>query len=171
MLDDTTLLAQITEAFPAEPAPPLEVLLNSHCPECEAVSELFRGTPWPEVSLHQLRLAGGITLLTPAGWRYYLPALISWSVKDPAGVDYLQDDAVYGLEPPEPTAQEELHLSFQRRAIGFTAVQRRAIVAYLEWYRGREEAEWGGTEPPQHVCRALDYWNSDDPLRSAERAG
>jgi hypothetical protein len=74
-------------------------------------------------------------------------------------LDVLPEFLVYQLEPPQPPETDEWFL--ERRG-GFSQAQREAIVAYLDWYREREEAEYSELEmgPPSHVYRALDYWKS-----------
>lgn len=157
-MTDPNAIAQLVEtAFPPEPRPPREVLFNNHCPECVEVSQAFGGRPWPDVSLQDLLAGGETALLTPAAWRYYLPAVIVWCVREPDVVDVIGDNLVYQLEPPEPGKTDAW---FDERKDGFTAQQEAALVAYLSWYRERQEAECSGFqgEPPRHVYRALSYW-------------
>ena len=48
---------------------------------------------------------------------------------------------------------------FAQRAPGFSAEQRGAIAAFLDWSRERAEEAWPpGTVPP-HVYNALKYWS------------
>jgi hypothetical protein len=70
------------------------------------------------------------------------------------------EDIVRQLEPPgEDHGVPEW---FNERAPGFSADQRSAIAAYLDWYRERDEERWAGGEPPRHVHRALAYWWAPD---------
>jgi hypothetical protein len=80
-------------------------------------------------------------------------------------LDIRCDYLVYELEPPVPPKADEW---FAERISGFSEEQRRVIVAYLEWYREREEAEYALLEMPTpvHVHRALAYWNAEPTAES-----
>lgn len=79
-----------------------------------------------------------------------------WCIRAPDAVDVIQDNLVNQLEPPDE--QGGVPEWFKERATGFSGAQRSAIVAYLHWYRERDEARWDGTEPPRNVYNALTYW-------------
>jgi hypothetical protein len=115
--------------------------------------------PWTQIRPAEI-VGHEPALLTATAWRYYLPAMITWCVREPDALDVLPDYLVWQLEPPEPEKSDEW---FKERASGFTPAQRGVIVEYLEWYREREEAEYSGfqMEPPPHVYRALEYWMRD----------
>jgi hypothetical protein len=156
MSDPEAIAAAARAAFPAEPVPPKEALFKDHCDECIDVSNAFGARPWITVPVRDI-VGKETALLTAAAWRYYLPAMISWCVRDPETLDVLPDFLVYQLEPPEPGKTDEW---FVERMGGFSDAQREVIVAYLEWYRVRQEAEYTSLEmePPRHVYRALEYW-------------
>jgi len=160
MTDPQAILAEVAAAFPSAPVPARDALLNHHCCECIEVSEAFGCKPWPAITLDDLRAGAETALLTPAAWRYYLPAVITWCVRAPDAVDVIQDNLVYQLEPPEPTDQESLHEWFRQRAVGFSEEQRQVIRSYLEWYGERQEADCLALalEPPMSVYRALEHW-------------
>jgi len=159
-LDADAIDALLIAAFDAVPQPPREALINTHCEECLETSEALAGKPWQAITLDDLLRGRETALLTPAAWRYYLPAMIRWCVRDPHAVDVLLDNLVYALEPPQPEAYPGQRQYFEARATGFDARQREAIVAYLEWYRAKEEADWGtlGAKPPDNVYKALAHW-------------
>jgi hypothetical protein len=90
-----------------------------------------------------------------------------WCVREPDAVDVIQDNLVYQLEPPDGT--HGVPEWFSQRATGFSAEQRSAIVAYLDWYRAREEARGFGDEAATHVNNALAYWAAPAPDAPAER--
>src|SRR5207344_3154459 len=101
MSDLETITALVRRAFPAEPVPPAETLFKDHCDECVEVSNAFGGRAWPQISLQDLLAGGETSLLTATAWRYYLPAVIYWCVRDREAVDVIADNLVYQLEPPE----------------------------------------------------------------------
>lgn len=159
MRDPEATVEQIREAFADTAQPPRDALFNDHCCECVEVSAAYDGKRWAEISLDDILRGREVALLTAAAWRYYLPALLIWTIRAPQAVDVLQDDLVYQLEPPaDGRGAPEW---FAERSVGFTDEQRRAIVAYLDWYRAREEESWRriGADAPRHVYNALAYWS------------
>ena len=160
MKDVQYVVEQVKAAFADVATPPRESLINNHCCECLETSEAFGGKAWQDITLENLLAGRETALLTSAAWRYYLPAVITWCVRAPEAVDVIQDNLVYQLAPPA-TETEWAREWFEPRASGFSQEQRKAITAYLEWYRDREAAEWAtlGTEPPGHVYRALEFWS------------
>lgn len=156
------VVQEIETAFSETSLPPEAMLMNNHCWECIETSRLFWNAPrsfatWQEA----VRRAGArveAALLTPQAWRYYLPALMIWCVRDTEEVDVLVDNLVNELTPPAGAGNEW----FAPRARGFTTEQRRAICSFLAWYQAREESQWGalGSEPPSEVSSALDHWRA-----------
>ncbi len=157
------IVDEVSAAFADVTQPAADLLMNHHCCECLETSSAFAGKPWTEISLDDLLAGRETALLTVAAWRYYLPAMITWSVRAPDTVDVIQDNLVYQLEPPHPEGGS-VREWFEPRSRGFTEEQRRAIVAYLEWYRDRIDAHWAraGGESPRHVHRALEFWRQGE---------
>ncbi|MGH7542665.1 MAG: DUF6714 family protein [Gemmatimonadota bacterium] len=169
-MDDRTVLERVEAAFAAVPRPPDGALVNRHCCECLETSEAFARAPWREVTLAQLLAGRETALLTVEAWRYYLPAVIAWSVKDPKAVDVIADNLVYQLTPPGDPTPPGLDAGalaewFEPRSRGFTPAQREAVVAFLEWFAEREEGDWAriGATPPGRSDRALAWWSSPEP--------
>ena len=155
------IIELIRRAFSATPQPEPAALLNNHCCECVEVSAAYAGRRWMDISLDDVLAGRETALLSAAAWRYYLPAVMIWCIRAPDVVDVIQDNLVYQLEPPvEGRGVPEW---FDERATGFSEEQRAAIVAYLQWYRAREETQWAGTDPPPHAYNALKYWGSEAP--------
>jgi hypothetical protein len=156
MHDTEEIVRQITAAFADVTYPGQEALFNHHCCECAEVSSCYVGKPWTEITLEDTLAGRETALLSPAAWRYYLPAVMVWCVRAPDVVDVIQDNLVYQLEPPD--GQRGVPEWFRERATGFTGEQRSAIVAFLDWYRARDAERHVGGEPPRHVYNALAYW-------------
>ena len=153
------IVEQIRAAFAGAEYPGREALFNRHCCECAEVSDAFAGRPWTEITLQHLLEGRETALLTAAAWRYYLPAMMIWCVREPEAVDVIQDNLVYQLEPPgDDSGVPEW---FNERATGFSDEQRAAIAAYLDWYRERDEARWAGAKQPPNAARALAHWTTD----------
>jgi len=150
MRDTEETIRQIEEAFADVAYPGREALFNDHCCECADVSASYAGRRWTEIALADVLAGRETSFLSPAAWRYYLPALMIWCMRAPEAVDVIQDNLVYQLEPRDDT--RGVPEWFHERARGFSREQRLAIVAYLGWYRERDEALWEGTAPvPRHV--------------------
>jgi len=156
MGDTEEAIRQIEAAFADVPYPGREALSNDHCCECAEVSATYAGKRWTEIALADVLAGRETSLLSPAAWRYYLPALMIWCIRAPDIVDVIQDNLVYQLEPPDD--RRGVPEWFNERAGGFSREQRSAILAYLDWYRRRDEAWSERTEPPRHVDNALAYW-------------
>jgi hypothetical protein len=156
MRDTNEIVHLIRRAFADVPRPTPEALVNRHCCECLETSEAYGGKPWTEISLDDILAGRETSLLTAAAWRYYLPAVMTWCIREPEIVDVIRDNLVYQLEPP--ANGQGVPEWFNERAVDFSDHQRAAIVAYLDWYREREEVEWAGAEPPGHVYHALAFW-------------
>jgi hypothetical protein len=159
-VDAEAIDALLVAAFGDVQQPPREALINPHCEECLETSEALADKPWQAINLADLEAGRETSLLTAAAWRYYLPAIIRWSMRERDDESFLRDNVVYALAPQEPEAFPGQRQYFEERASGFDARQRQAIVAFLEWYRGKQEAEWGrlGAKPPDHVYKALAHW-------------
>ena len=151
------IVEQITVAFASTARPAPEALRNDHCCECAETADAYGGLPWTEISLPDVLRGRETALLSAAAWRYYLPALMIWCIRAPDVVDVIQDNLVYQLEPP--AAGRGVPEWFAERSPGFSDAQRAAIVAYLDWYREREEAVWPAGDGPRHVYNALEYWS------------
>ena len=152
------IVAQITSAFASAERPAPEALRNDHCCECAEISDAWGGRPWTEISLEDVLRGAETALLSAAAWRYYLPAVMIWCIREPAAVDVIQDNLVYQLEPPADG--RGVPEWFAERAPGFSDAQRAAVVAYLDWYRERQEADWPAGTAPRHVYNALEYWSA-----------
>ena len=157
------VVREIESAFSETSLPAAEALMNDHCEECVDTSRLFWNTSRSFVTWQEAALRPGSrvesALLTVEAWRYYLPALMIWCIRDPKRVDVLPGNLVHGLTPPA-----KAHLAwFAPRAAGFTAQQRRAVVSFLRWYQAREQAQWAsiGAEPPDAAAAGVRYWQRD----------
>ena len=159
MRDAEDIVRQIQAAFARTEYPGREALSNSHCCECAEVSGAYIDKLWTEISLEDLLAGRETALLTAVAWRYYLPAMMIWCLREPDAVDVIQENLVYQLEPPgEDHGVPEW---FNERASGFSGDQRSAIAAYLDWPRERDDARWAGGKPPPNAARALAHWTTD----------
>lgn len=131
------LISQIEEAFKDVPYPGDENIVDdpNHCPECEEVSEAFKGKHWKEVvsSLHSF--PDNIYLLTPEAYQFYLPAFLIYSIlKDES--DMRVDFTIHSFSFAKFRSQIEL----------FSIEQKKVIKAFLEYMERKflsEENEFG----------------------------
>ena len=101
MRDTESIIGLTRTAFADVAYPGREALFNDHCCECAEVSGSYGGKPWSETTLEDVLGGRETALLSPAAWRYYLPAVLIWCVREPDAVDVIQDNLVYQLEPPD----------------------------------------------------------------------
>jgi hypothetical protein len=165
--NEQELIDQVQAAFKDVPLPSRDALWNNHCCECSDTSAAFGARPWSEISLEDLLSGRETALLSEVAWRYYIPSMIIWCIREPEVVDVIRDNLVFQLAPPE-TQEEWAWRWFKPRASGFNREQRQAIVAFLNWYQEREEENWTGSKasPLDHAARALAFWGkSRESLR------
>jgi hypothetical protein len=146
-VDRGQLIDQIKEAFRGREPPSASSLMNSHCEECVETSWAFSKKRWDELA-DDVGSYQETALLTAEAWRYYLPTIMIWCLRDTEIVHALVDNTVYQLTPPSAPEKER----FVQRNHGFTDRQRKTIVAFLEWCR----AQWSAYDPAQ---QAHAFWN------------
>ena len=176
----TSAAATIRAAFSWAQVPTPDEMRNEHCDECRDTVAIFAGKPWQALGVSDLKGNPAPSLLTPVGFRYYLPAMMLLSLEAPEELDLFPDSVISILAPPVGQS-DEFHAD---RVTGFTDHQVGAIVEFLGFFEARERAEWALAsmpptdliEMPTHkvVRRALDYWTSAGPAqprkgRAAER--
>jgi len=158
------LLRRIESAFADVPQPPPDLLYNTHCIECREVSDFFAVRPWQAVAVLTGRIIG-TPLLTAEAWRYYLPAILIWCVRDTAAADVLVENTVSQLTPP---ADGESRW-FTPRCQGFNVLQCNAIVAFLDWYRATlDELAGQDPEPVGGLSSARAYWVNQSTQATAD---
>ena len=118
----------------------------SCCAECGETHELFQGKHWREVADSDEGLQnfgwGGLALLTPQAWLFYLPAYLIVSLSGGDEAENALDCALSALTPWPPEGLGELgggvidyvKLSadwFSERAFSFSLAQTECLAAYL----------------------------------------
>jgi hypothetical protein len=155
---------QVLDGFHATPYPGDDDLVRGGDPECRAVADAFRGVDWRDVTIAMVRdHKEALPLFTPGAFRYFLPAYLIGCLDAPAEVDVALDGVVFNLTPPSRAARQA---TFGARAQLFSAAERAAIVAFLEWMDAGEIADWAsaGMEPPERRAKpALAYWRGAAP--------
>jgi hypothetical protein len=124
------VIEAVTSAFGDVALPPSDAMVENHCIECVETWQSLCDPPrtflsWQVVGGQDARPIEDV-LLSLAAWRYYLPALIIWCVRDPRRADVLVDNLAHRLS-------RRSEADWAARSAGFTPEQRAAIVFYLEW--------------------------------------
>jgi hypothetical protein len=153
------VIQAVRAAFTGVPLPPAESLKNDRCQEhTETWQRFLDGSagfmPWEAAAAMPGR-AIETSLLTIPAWRYYLPALLIWCVRDAATVDVLLDNVAHTLSRRSDNR-------FEARSRGFSRDQRESVALFLEWYQDRQLAD--GCTPGdgrlRHVPRGIAYWRT-----------
>jgi len=158
---ESKALTAIRSGFPRGIPPTAADMRNDHCPECQGTAALFASKHWDDVTASDLAHNPALTLLTEAGVRYYLPALMVLCVEAPGALDCVPSGVVGLLSPPngKPSARlAEMHRSFDD-------AQRAAVAAFLEVAAAREK--WDRFPPEafdtapvsKPLQRAIAYWS------------
>jgi hypothetical protein len=119
-------------------------------PEYREIASAFARKDWRELSpafVHEHRDA--LPLLTPAAFRFFLPAYLLACLEAEQDLDTAPLNVVLSLTPPAGVTA-----AFADRAAAFTAAEASAICAYLETAPNLEGL------PDASVARALHYWRA-----------
>ena len=120
MTTSAGLREEISGAFQNAHYPGDDRIVSHECWECTEVTNAFKGTRWqdwidrPPEDL--CMRGGGIFLLSPEAFRYFLPAYLIVSLKDEK--NHIQHQVLGAL---------------QRKADGFTPNQAKVIKKYLQF--------------------------------------
>lgn len=159
-------LAAIRSAFPVDDPPTRSEIGNDHCEECFEVNGILAGKRWDVVTTADLRrVHDGLPLLSEAGFRYYLPAVMLGCITAPEALDVMPDSFLSALSPPNGRPDDALACVSGR----LDAPQVRAVIAFLTLCDARQKAEKVGADAidaealdsvrsSRVVERAIAYW-------------
>jgi hypothetical protein len=134
--------ANIRTAFASSEEPSPSQVENNHCPECQETAARFAGRPWDQISVATLlNPRPSIGLLTPAAFKYHVPALMLACIEAPHELDVLPDSLIASLSPPDAMATGDA-----AERLNFTAAQSGAIVAFLRVFELRQRIDSGLAE-------------------------
>jgi hypothetical protein len=120
--------------------------ISSHLPA------LLAGKHWKELSLEVIIQENlSLPLLTPEGFRFYLPAFLRASLLFPDQVDILPSNIFSSLTPPDGEGIQEQ--AFFSRMNGFTQQQIEAIRAFVKMYVSIESSY-----PDSRRGKAISFW-------------
>lgn len=123
---DEEIVAQVYRAFASAPRPEHPVRNPQHCPECEEHDALMRARRWDTLTHHDVRYTWSpVVFLSPAGFRYWLPAFVRLSLT-PDEYDFL-DQLLSFLSERDSERFQQLNPE-ERAAI-------RRFLQHLAWWR------------------------------------
>ena len=138
-------LRLIEEAFASAPRPPDGKLLHEECHDDMDIEPLYGIPRWQDVLDDVVEGAyAALFFLSPAGFRHFLPAYMSWALRHPDSAAAVVDSTIFALTPSSDPSLRAFSLS---KFTLLDAGQRSAVVAFLE-------AKAEHTD----VCAALDHW-------------
>jgi hypothetical protein len=110
LADPATLLLRIDEAFRDKPHPGDEqIVRTADDPESARIRDYLAGRHWRDVPYDVLeQLSSALPFLSAAGYRFYLPALMAFSVVDFDRAGLIPDEVVRSLTPPLPSDIERI---------------------------------------------------------------
>jgi hypothetical protein len=160
----------IARAFPPTDPPSPAEMKNDHCPECRESVARLSGKAVHEVELKDLLGNPHPAVLTTAGFRYYLPVMMSLALRYPRELDCFPDSVIGELSP------KGVVVGAASDRLTFTRPQAGAILAFLRFYeilRKVESCEPGWPDDAilavptdRPLERALRFWSgrvSEDP--------
>jgi hypothetical protein len=139
-------LSLIESAFASAPRPPDEALIHEECRSDDTDIEPLYGVPhWHDLLDDAVEgTYAALFFLSPAGFRHFLPAYMSWVLRNPDSGAAVVDATIFALTP---AASDELRAFTLSKFTLLDAAQRSAIVAFLEVMASHTDAS-----------AALDYW-------------
>lgn len=182
------LLAELTESFQHELFPDEMNIVTNNEPDYDLKSlqirDTFKEYTWQTLPPALMRYEqGGYFFLSPAGFKYYLPAYLCYAVQAYAEADSIPDGLIFALTlpaevsevlaayqctPPQlrenlpaiawesypPELQSQAHYYLSRYQ-QFNAAQGRALYCFLAYMRAEHGSEYWQDEPEVAIAR---YW-------------
>ena len=158
------IIHTIKQAFSEAPMPRPEEIMEAGAdalaPDSEEdqaiVARVLAGKKWQKLTVADIAfLYSSLSMMTPQAVRYYLPAYLIASIKDPAGVGVSLSTTIWDISPPPfgTSSQEE----FDARIAPITPAERKAICQYFEYVRRTESfiVQFSGEEPHEYLTG---YW-------------
>jgi hypothetical protein len=118
------------------------------------VMRAFVGKRWQDLTTEELRTGhDALGMMTPEGFRYYLPAYLVLTLQDPKEAD-VEADKTRGAISPPPFDYGDLE-AFETR-ISLLSLQERIAIAYFCEYLRRSEEHIPFSDEP--IDRVTYYW-------------
>jgi len=118
------------------------------------VMRSFAGKRWQDLTADELRTGhAALSMMTPEGLRYYLPAYLTMILNDPEAADVEIDKTRWTISPP-PFGFGHLE-AFETRISLLSLPERIAVAYFFEYLRRSDEFGFFGDEP---INRITNYW-------------
>ena len=129
------VVAEIEAAFGGLTPPGDDTLLHPRCMDDNDIAEFYGAPEWralPDAFL--IRNYAAPSFFSPEAFRYYMPAFMVWSLRHADSVEYAPEATLRAFDPDAAgPALRDFQLS---KFALFDEAQRRAVVAFLEAFRG-----------------------------------
>lgn len=136
------VLRRIAEAFAEAPRPTDEELLHERCFDDNDLRSLYGIPHWREVPEAVVEYEyAALFFLSPAGFRHFLPAYLSWVLRHPDSGAAVVDSTLMALMPASEFGLSKFTL--------LDGAQRAAVAAFLEAMADFVDVDEG-----------LEYWRS-----------
>lgn len=153
---------RIVDAFGSARHPGEDNLVDDETAlEPMAVAKALEGKTWREVNLSFLRAYGErgdssaiLSFLSPAAFRYFVPAFMLLLLDHYAEADVLADTAISKLAPWRDPADSALTKFFEVRHQSFDAQERSAVLAFLKFIKQEHGADYVQGD----LDRAIRHW-------------
>ena len=118
------------------------------------VMRSFAGKRWQDLTAEELRTGhAALSMMTPEGLRYYLPAYLMLVLNDPEEADVETDKTRWAISPP-PFGHGPLE-AFETRISLLSLPERIAVAYFFEYLRRSDGFGLYGDEP---INRVTYYW-------------
>jgi hypothetical protein len=126
------VIEQLRRAFAETPYPGDDAIVSHHCGECDALADCLAGRDWRELGPELLRRdASEIYLLTPAAFRYFVPAYALAAIAEPCSGCMVPDVLVGCFAPGIVVAKERI----AERIGALSAEELEAMLAVIRFLR------------------------------------
>jgi hypothetical protein len=124
-IDD--ILVQIDAAFSDLPRPANDDLLHPNCFDDNDIAAMYEVSSWRDLSDAMVENEyAGLAFLSPEGFRFFIPAYLIFSLRQPTSGKAAVQSTLMALSPDYDCAFTP------SKFIHFDVVQRSAIIAFLE---------------------------------------
>jgi hypothetical protein len=140
----------VEEAFSEVPRPSNEELLHERCYDDMDLEPLYPIAHWRDMTDEDVINAySALSFLSPAGFRHFVPAYMSYALRNPTSPQAVVSSTVWAFAPS--MYAEDLQEFTRSKWVFLDHHQRRAIAAFLE-----------AMAPYEDVDAALAEWRAVD---------
>lgn len=150
------ILREVAEAFAEAPRPARQTILinEMESEELAKMGETYSRYTWQDIPAEVLYAnQDALPNFTPEGFRYYLPAFLTETVRNYQPGNRLYAQLLYALE------YNNLMPSYiQEKFEIFTHSQEKAVCHFLEWLGANHHADFTGADGESPLWQAVESW-------------